>query len=212
MEKNAIDSGTFRELGSSCWQNKSLKNLCLTLPTSDRALNAPRCGWNPWLDQLTRIMWNKRSIIESYRSNHTLETICYPFEEERLERDLSTCETMAKNLCSIFKMNRGTQNKSALARRKILVAHYYDQENITENKRYNSYKTLMETILDSTGDMETPQMLPHFMMWIGRDADGLPLMYELVHRFPLLCVHNVPAINKKRSRNEWMKKDFAGDV
>ena len=214
MGHNAIDSGTFRELGSSCWQNKSLKNLCLTLPTSDRALNAPRCGWNPWLNQLTRIVWNKRSIIESYRSNHTLETICYPFEEERLERDLSTCETMAKNLCSIFKMNRGTQNKSALARRKILVAHYYDQENITENKRWPSYgyKTLIETILESTGDMETPQMLPHFMMWIGRDADGLPLMYELVHRFPLLCEHNAPAINKKRSRNEWMKKDFAGDV
>ena len=140
MGKITIDSCAFRYLERSCWQNKSLKNLCLMLPASSVTLAQPRTGWNPWLNQLTRIVWNKRSIIESYRSNHTLETICDPFEEERLERDLSTCETMAKNLCSIFKMNRGTQNKSALARRKILVAHYYNQESITKNNGSTSWQ------------------------------------------------------------------------
>ena len=118
---------------------------------------------------------------------------------------------MSQNLCSILKMNRNTTDKKALARRKILIAHYYDQDIIQDNKRYRDYKTLKETILESSEDMEKTQMLPCFMSWIGRDNDGLPLMYELLQRYPLLCEHNAPNINiKKRSRSDWMTKTDVG--
>ena len=108
-------------------------------------------------------------------------------------------------------MNRNTTDKKALARRKILIAHYYDQDIIQDNKRYRDYKTLKETILESSEDMEKTQMLPCFMSWIGRDNDGLPLMYELLQRYPLLCENKAPNINiKKRSRSDWMTKTDVG--
>ena len=190
MGRNTIDGGTFRELGSSMYRNKTTKNLCLQLPTSDRALNAPRCGWTPWMNQLSRIVWNKRSIIESFNSNHTLEAICYPYDEARLARVMSTCPLMGKNVPTTLLMNRNTTDKKALARQKIIIAHHYNKETIADNKRYRGYKTLMETILESTNEMETTEMLPHFMSWIGRDNDGLPLMYELIQRMPTLCEFN----------------------
>jgi len=84
-------------------------------------------------------------------------------------------------------MNRREQDKFGLARKKIMEAHYLNQEVVTDNRRYRGYKSLMETILESTDNMERTERLPNIMAWILRDKDGLPLMFELLQRMPSLC-------------------------
>ena len=81
-------------------------------------------------------------------------------------------------------MNRNEQDKFVLARKKIMEAHYLDQAVVTDNRRYRGYKSLMETILESTDNMEKTEQLPHFMSWALRDKDGLSLMFELMQRIP----------------------------
>jgi hypothetical protein len=81
-------------------------------------------------------------------------------------------------------MNRNEQDKFVLARKKIMEAHYLDQAVVTDNRRYRGYKSLMETILESTDNMEKTEQLPHFMSWVLRDKDGLSLMFELMQRIP----------------------------
>ena len=183
---NTLDNGTFREFGSACYPNRTLKKLCLKLP-SNRGLNTPRVGWTPWMSSLMRIVYNKNNIMETFNSNHVLETICYPEEEARFLSAMSTCPLMGKDLPSALQMNR-EPDKFTVARRKILQSHYYNQDDIKENKEgYRGYKTLMDTILEITDDMEREKQLPHIMSWTGRDNDGLPLMYELLQRSPTLC-------------------------
>ena len=45
----------------------------------------------------------------------------------------------------------------------------------------------METILESTDNMERTERLPNIMAWILRDNDGLQLMFDLLQRMPSLC-------------------------
>jgi len=182
---NRLDSTTFRELGSACYPNRTLKKLCLKLP-SNRSLNTPRVGWNPWTNSLMRIVYNKQSIMETFNSNHVLETICYPEEEVRFVSAMTSSPLMGKGLPSALQMNRES-DKFTVARRKILQSHYYNQDDIKENKEYRGYKTLMDTILETTNDMESTEQLPNIMSWIGRDNDGLTPMYELLQRAPTLC-------------------------
>ena len=184
---NIFDSMTFREYGSACYYNRTLKNLCLRLPSSARALNTPRVGWNPWMNSLTRIVYNTRTIMQTYTSNHVLETICYPHEEERFAREMMTCPLMGKDLPTYLQQNRNEPDKSALARRRILQSHHYNEKSVAENKDYRDYKSLMETILEMSNDMEKSEQLPNIMAWIGRDNDGLQLMFELLQRAPTLC-------------------------
>jgi len=184
---NILDSMTFREYGSACYYNRTLKNLCLRLPSSARALNTPRVGWTPWLNCLTKTVYNTRTILQTYSSNHVLETICYPHEEERFARDMMTCPLMGKDVPTYLLRNRNGQDKFALAREKILEAHHYNQEMVAENKKYRNYKSLMETILETTDDMEKTELLSNIMAWVGRDNDGLQLMFELLQRAPTLC-------------------------
>lgn len=68
-----------------------------------------------------------------------------------------------------------------------MEAHYLNEAVVTDNRRYRGYKSLMETILESTDNMERTERLPNIMAWILRDNDGLQLMYELLQRMPSLC-------------------------
>jgi len=180
-----LDGDTFNLYVNACQSNRTLKKLCLKLP-SNRSLNTRRVGWNPYMNSLMRIVYNKRSIMETYNSNHVLRIICYREERARLKTAMSTCTTIASNLPSALKMNR-EDDKFTVARRKILQSHYYNQDDIKENKEYRGYKTLMDTILEMTNDMEKTEQLPNIMAWVGRGDDGLSLMYELMQRMPSLC-------------------------
>ena len=124
--------------------------------------------------------------MQTYNSNHVLETICYPQEEDRFVSAMASSPLMGRGLPSALQMNRES-DKFTVARRKILQSHYYNQDDIKENKEYRGYKTLMDTILEMTNDMERTEQLPNIMSWIGRDNDGLTLMYELLQRAPTLC-------------------------
>lgn len=198
---NTLDGGTFRELGSACYPNRTLKKLCLKLP-SNRSLNTPRVGWNPWTNSLMRIVYNKESIMQTYNSNHVLETICYPHEEARFVSAMASSPLMGKDLPSALQMNRDEPNKSVLARRKILESHYYNQDTIRENREYRGYKTVVDTIVDMTDNMESTEQLPNIMSWIGRDNDGLTLMFELIQSTPTLCERVAALVPAKRKRSE----------
>jgi len=94
---------------------------------------------------------------------------------------------MGKDLPTYLQQNRNEPDKSALARRRILQSHHYNEKSVAENKDYRDYKSLMETILEMTNDMEKTEQFPNVMAWIGRDNDGLQLMFELLQRAPTLC-------------------------
>jgi len=191
---NIFDRFTSYHLFKACIRrgpnkNRTLKNLCVTLPANSD-LNTPRelnrTGWNPWMNLLMNGINKQESIIETYNSNHVLETICYPQEEARFESAMSTCTTIAKYLPSALQMNR-EPDKFSVARRKILQNHYFDQEVITKNREQSDYKTLLETIVEASSNLEKTEQLPNMMAWVGRDIDGLSLMYELMQKMPSLC-------------------------
>ena len=155
---NTLNATTFRKLSTS--NRRTLKNLYLTLPTSDRSLNTVRCGWNPFINMLARTLHNKDTVDGTFNSNHMLERICYEHEEDRLARVMSSSPLVGKNLPTYLMQNR-VADKFALARRKIIESHYYDVDHIINLKtRRRGYKSLMETIIDTTNDMETPELLP----------------------------------------------------
>lgn len=202
---NAFEGFTFYHFAKACMRNgpnknRTLKNLCVTLPANSD-LNTPRelnrTGWNHWMNLLMKGINKQESIIRTYNSNHVLETICYPEEEARLITAMSTCTTIAKNLPSALQMNR-EPDKFSVARRKILQNHYVDQEVITKNREQSDYKTLLETIVEASSNLEKTEQLPNMMAWVGRDIDGTSLMYELMQRIPLLC-ENVGKVKAVRS-------------
>ena len=126
---------------------------------------------------------------------------------------MSTCELMGKNLPTYLLMNRSEQDKFTVARKKIMEAHYSNQAVATDNRRYREYKTLMETILETTDNMERTEQLPHFMSWTGRDNDGLSLMYELIQRMPTLCesvgrVHADTSTKRQLRSSKRLRKDM----
>ena len=140
--------------------------------------------------------------MQTYNSNHVLETICYPEVEARFVSAMASSPLMGKGLPSALQMNRDEPNKSVLARRKILQSHYYNQDTIKENREYRGYKTVVDTIVEMTDNMESTEQLPNIMSWIGRDNDGLTLMFELIQSTPTLCERVaalVPAKRKRRS-------------
>ena len=79
-----------------------------------------------------------------------------------------------------------------------MEAHYLNQDVVTDNRRYRGYKSLMETILESTDNMERTERLPNIMAWILRDSDGLPLMFDLLQRMPSLCENVGTSMRKRR--------------
>ena len=102
---------------------------------------------------------------------------------------MEDCPLIGKNLPTYLMQNRANCDKFAVARRKIIESHYYNIGYNVVNQattRDRGYRSLMETMVDSTNDMETPELLPHFMTWVGRDDDGLPIMFDLIKKMPTL--------------------------
>ena len=55
LGSNTLSGGKFNQYVEACLNNRTLKNLCLELPTA-RDINTPRVGWNPF----------KKSSLESF--------------------------------------------------------------------------------------------------------------------------------------------------
>ena len=197
-EGDAVDSLTFKEFTAACMTNRTLKNLYLKLPRDASEINTPEGEWNHAMNHLERILFNRRSIIETYDSNHILESICYPHKEVKFKRDMSTCKTIARMLPHDLALNWEV-DKFKVARRKIMIAHYLQKGVIKRNKQINSeYKTLIETIVGASNDMQSPEQLPNMMAWVGRDTDGLSVMYDLMKKMPTLCENSKSAQRCKR--------------
>ena len=169
LEGNTVDSLTFELFTAACRTNRTLKNLYLKLPRDASEMNTREGEWNQVMNDLSRIVYNKRSIIESYDSNHILESICYPHKEERFRQAMSACSSMARMLPHHLTLN-WEADKSKVARKKIMIAHYFQKDIIRQNKEHNSeYKALIETIIGASNDMQTPEQLPLGLVGILMD-------------------------------------------
>ena len=186
-EGGAVDSLTFKEFTAACMTNRTLKNLYLKLPRDASEMNTPEGQWYQVMKKLAHILFDMRSINKTYDSNHILESICYPHKEERFRQAMSACSSMARMLPHHLTMN-WEADKSKVARKKIMIAHYFQKDIIRQNKEHNSeYKTLIETIVGASNDMQSPEQLPNMMAWVGRETDGLSAMYDLMKKMPTLC-------------------------
>jgi len=197
-EGGAVDNLTFKEFTAACMTNRTLKNLYLKLPRDASEMNTQEGEFNHAMNDLEHILFDRRSIIQTYDSNHILESICYPHKEVKFKQDMSTCKTIARMLPHDLILN-WENDKSKVARRKIMIAHYLQKGIIKRNKQINSeYKTLIETIVGASNDMQTPEQLPNMMAWVGRDSDGLSAMYDLMKKMPTLCENSKSAQRCKR--------------
>ena len=161
---NNINDETVIGFANVLVNNTSTKTLKLGYSGSTITL----MGW----EAITNVLCNKSSIDSIYRSNHTLQNVGW-------------VDNRPDDLLSYLKLNEN-DNKSEVARQKILQHHFLSGDNIN-----------IDEFLDM--DME---VLPHAIAWIGRDGTGQSLLFKLVQSMPTLFHSDmkVDAIGYKRKR------------
>ena len=143
---NNINDETVIGFANVLVNNTSTKTLTLGYSGSPITL----MGW----EAITNVLCNKSSIGNIYRSNHTLQNVGW-------------VDNRPDDLLSYLKLNEN-DNKSEVARQKILQHHFLSGDNIN-----------IDEFLDM--DME---VLPHAIAWIGRDGTGQSLLFKLVQSMP----------------------------
>ncbi|KAL3761205.1 hypothetical protein ACHAWU_000300 [Discostella pseudostelligera] len=141
-------------------------NTCLEKLEFDQVVSER--GWNA----LTNAACDKSSI-ENIRcnSNHTLYEI--------------TCANGRPNdACYLFRMNFN-ENKSEVARQKILLHHFSDIDNLVQ-----VFGPMAEAIL------------PSAIAWIGRDRFGFSALYNLLRHKPSLIPKNTSSDDKRKRKRE----------
>ena len=174
---NEYNKDTMVALTSALARNKTLKSLRLGGYNEDDyeeeeevgddyvgELNLiSRRGW----DAVSKLLCNKSSILDTYTSNHTLQELGYYIPD-----------ALADCLVPYLVLN-GNQDKTEVARQKILQTHFSSQDNDTSK---------MQEFLD----MEL-EIMPSVITWIGRptpmgwsgsNVSGLSLMFNLMRRLP----------------------------
>lgn len=123
---------------------------------------------------LSNVLCNKSSIESIYNSNHTVEKVIWKDVEKYLPSDL----------VSHLRLNRN-EDKAEVARQKILRYHFANG---------------VSNVEDFVG-MQI-KVLPRAISWIGRDVDGLSLLYNLLQSMPTLLDFDskANAIRGKRKR------------
>ena len=161
--------------------NKTLKQLdlydCFDDEEEDELITER--GWGA----VSALLCNKSSIMDTYNSNHILHDLGCDPSYSSLDEELELPDDLVLYLA--LNMN---EDKTEVARQKILQTHFSDKSNIQE-------------LLD----MEL-EVLPAAIEWIGRptpdwkgtNVSGWTLMYNLTRRLPDLFVSDVHN-NKKSS-------------
>ena len=114
---------------------------------------------------LSRALCDKTTIHSTFSSNHTFHT----WEMlESMDSHGGRHENVFKEVCTMMGMNI-CQNKSEVARRKILDNHF-----LHGNTGFNALACMHETVL------------PNAIEWMGRDELGYSAMFEFVRGIPTI--------------------------
>ncbi|KAL3757709.1 hypothetical protein ACHAWU_000350 [Discostella pseudostelligera] len=115
---------------------------------------------NNCLNVISRVLCDLSSIQCTSASNHTLQNV-----------HLGDDDDIWNDIPSFLRMNRNV-NKAEVARQKILTYHF-DGGN---------------TNLHVFSEMSMTAIMPHAIEWIGRNGDGLTMMYNLLRGNPTLVL------------------------
>ena len=143
-------------------RNSTLKVLGLASDTVNN-LDDDRVG-----DAFSELLCNKTTVMETFYSNHTIQTISPLKNGDDDEEDDDIYELgssgLSENVRSLFQLNR-ENSKMEAARRKIINVHFTEDCN-------------MQPFVDM--DLE---VLPHVIAWMARDEYGHTLMYQFLRNF-----------------------------
>ncbi len=107
---------------------------------------------------LANCLCDKSSLINTFHSNHTLQSFCYSNPDPNLRNS---------DLFFLLGMNR-SKNKAEVTRKKILATHFGDDD----------------ACIRIFAPMAAPT-LPTALSWIGRDRQEYSIMYHLLHSMSL---------------------------
>jgi len=125
-------------------------------------------GWGA----VSSLLCNKKSILNTYNSNHTLQEVGTYHDEMNLPDDL----------LSYLELNEN-KDKVEVARQKILQTHFSDDTTSKIQKFLDIELEMMPAAIAWIG-RPTP------MGWKGAQVSGLSLMYNLMRRIPDLFDSN----------------------
>lgn len=138
---------------------------------------------NDWIDWMENMDWtiisralcDHSSINATYSSNHAFHTI-------RGNKGKTLDGLLPDEILFLLIMNRNENNKTEVARQKILKSHFHERNtNIQE-------LTCMPLMI-----------MPFAIEWIGRCSRGFSLMYNFVRQLPsLFVVHQGPLAKKQK--------------
>jgi len=184
LDNNAVNDDVIVAFSSDLVHNKTLNRLSLDECTddNDNDLITDR-GW----DAISTLVCNKTSIMDTYFSNHTFQSVCFDRYYE---------PNLPFGLKSYLDLN-GNTDKSEVARQKILQTHFSNEGDTSK---------ILELL-----NMEL-EMMPTVIEWIGRPAaswsdanvSGLSAMFNLMRRVPDIFDSNAKrkATSAKRKRCE----------
>jgi hypothetical protein len=112
---------------------------------------------NSCLNVISRVLCDLSSIESTFASNHTLQNV-----------HLGGNDDIWNDIPPFLRMNRNV-NKAEVARQKILTYHFDGG-----NANLHVFSEMSETTM------------PHAIEWIGRNGDGLTMMYNLIRGNPTL--------------------------
>ena len=163
-------SGKYIGLADSLRHNSKLKELFIE---SDWEEGVPITNW----DTLSNLLCNESSIDATFNSNHTLQCIVDPDNEEADESQLPP------DLITLLQLNRENSPTEA-ARRKVLKVHFSGNFN-------------MQPFINM--DLK---VLPRAVAWMARDEYGSSLLYQFVRNTTFFVGIGGGATNEPESKRQ----------
>jgi hypothetical protein len=187
---------TMSHWASALTNNATLRNLGVTFNL------ASECSPDEMWQVYSNVICNRHTINSTYCSNHTIETLELKFFANNGEQNGSdedddfdeedgfdhTKWEMPYELYFLLQMNQST-NKVAVARRKIIWAHF--------SRLSGTHRLRDLNIIGSA--------MPKLLSWIGKESTELSMMYNFLLSTPSLFEEPLatPASpDRKRMRNE----------
>jgi len=167
LRDNEYNNNTMIAFTSALVNNETLDSLSLGGYEDDdeeeEALITER-GW----ESVSNLLCNKTSILETYRSNHTLHDLGYYFEGDK-----------GDDLVPYLELNEN-KDKEEVARQKILQTHFSGSRDDDTSKMQEFLDMELEMIPTAISWIGRPVPL----CWSGRSVSGLSAMFNLMRRLP----------------------------
>jgi hypothetical protein len=172
VNNSSIDDDVLGSFANALMRNSKLKELFLV----DGPEDITAYNW----DALSNVMCNKSSIYATFDSNHTLERIFDPDNNDGIDES-----QLPSNLRTLLQLNRENA-KTEASRRKILNVHFSGEFN-------------MQPFINM--DLK---VLPHAISWMARNEHGSSLLYQFVRytTYFVGIVGTTPAENEPVSKQQ----------